>query len=391
MIAAGLLMAAGLVLFYVMVGYPLLLAAYTRRAAPAVRKDLGFRPTATVVLAVHNGEEFIRAKLESLAGLDYPAGLVDILVVSDGSTDRTDAMIAAFAASPAGSRVRLLRAPRGGKAAALNLGIEHASGEILFFTDVRQPIHPAALSHLAANFADPTVGAVTGELRMLDPNRSGEQADMELYWRYELWARGRHSRIDSVFTATGCIYAMRRSLAEPLPPDTLSDDAVLPLRAFFRGFRVVFDPEAVAFDYPAVEGMEFRRRLRTLAGLWQIHGRLPQLFTRANRMRFHFLSHKFLRLVLPWAILAALGATFALPASGLRTFLLFDELALAGLACADFLVPRRFPLKRLTSPARTFLSMNAAALLALAIFLVPAGTFWRPARMQSRPEAGGTP
>ena len=202
MIAAGLLIAAGLVLFYVMVGYPLLLAAYTRRAAPAVRKDLGFRPTATVVLAVHNGEEFIRAKLESLAGLDYPAGLVDILVVSDGSTDRTDAMIAAFAASPAGSRVRLLRAPRGGKAAALNLGIEHASGEILFFTDVRQPIHPAALSHLAANFADPTVGAVTGELRMLDPNRSGEQADMELYWRYELWARRQHSRRDSIFAAT---------------------------------------------------------------------------------------------------------------------------------------------------------------------------------------------
>jgi hypothetical protein len=156
------------------------------------------------------------------------------------------------------------------------------------------------------------------------------------------------------------------------------------LRAFFRGYRVIFDPEALAFDYPVAEGGEFRRRLRTLAGLWQLYVRLPQLFTRANRMRFHFLSYKFGRLVLPWAILLILGSTLALPDSRWRNFLLADELTLATLAVLDRFVPRAFPLKRISSPARTFVAMNAAALLAVAVFFVPPDTLWRPTRIEVR-------
>jgi cellulose synthase/poly-beta-1,6-N-acetylglucosamine synthase-like glycosyltransferase len=241
-----------------------------------------------------------------------------------------------------------------------------------------------ALAHLVANFADPTIGAVTGELRMLDPQRTGEQADMELYWRYELWARARHSRIYSMLNTTGCIYAIRRSLTEPIPPDTLTDDAVIPLRVLFRGYRVIFEPAALAFDYPTAEGGEFRRKLRTLAGLWQVHVRLPQLFTSANRMRFHFLSHKSSRLALPWAILAVWAATVALPGSGFRTFLLTDELLLLLLAACDRFVPKHFPLKRVSSPAKTFLSMNAAALLGLAVFIVKPTTLWRPTQVKAR-------
>jgi cellulose synthase/poly-beta-1,6-N-acetylglucosamine synthase-like glycosyltransferase len=111
----------------------------------------------------------------------------------------------------------------------------------------------------------------------------------------------------SLFTTTGCIYALRRELAVALPPDTLGDDADLALIAFSRGYRVIFDPQAIAFDYPAVAGTEFRRRWRNLAGLWQIHIRMPWLFTSANRMRIHFLSRKYARLVLPWAMLANSG------------------------------------------------------------------------------------
>jgi cellulose synthase/poly-beta-1,6-N-acetylglucosamine synthase-like glycosyltransferase len=235
-----------------------------------------------------------------------------------------------------------------------------------------------------ANFADPTVGAVSGELRLIRPERTGEQADMELYWRYELWARNRHSQIDSVYNTTGCIYAIRRSLAAPIPEDTLSDDAIIPLRAFFRGYRVVLDPAAVAFDFPAAEGQEFRRRLRTLAGLWQVHSRVPELLTGANRMRFHFISHKSSRLALPWAILLMAAATVALPESPARTFLLLGGVCVAALAALDPLVPRRFPLKRISSPAKTFLVMNAAAILALAVFFVPPRSFWRPARVKAQ-------
>jgi glycosyltransferase involved in cell wall biosynthesis len=301
--------------FYIIAGYPILLASFARRAAPPVQKDRGFRTTVPVLLAVRNGEEFIRGKLECLLGLDSPAHLMEILVVSEGSTDATEAIAESFA----GRGVRLIRASRAGNAAAVNAALRHASGEILFFTDVRQPLDADALSHLVANFAD-----------------------------------------------------------------TLSDDVVIPPRAFFRGYRVVVDPEAMAFDCPTPEGGEFRRKLRTLAGVWQVHVRLPELFTSANRMRFDFLSHRFGRLVLPWAILLVWAATLALPASPLRSFLLIDELALVALAALDYLVPKGFFLKRVSSPARSFLAMNLASLLAIGVFVVPPETLWRPTRVKVR-------
>jgi|SRR5579872_614514 len=380
MAAALLLAFATLAVAYIIIGYPILLSVPGGRAAPRVRKDMSFQPNVTVILAVHNGEQFIRRKLESLLALHYPHKLVQILVASDGSTDATNAIVESFAEHD----VRLIPVPRGGKAAALNAALPHATGEILFFTDVRQAIDPAALSHLVANFADPSIGAVTGELQFLDPAGTGQQADLELYWRYELWARRRHSSIDSILVTTGCIYAIRRSVAEPIPPDTLTDDAIIPLRILLRGYRVIFEEQAIAYDYPTAEGGEFRRRLRTLAGLWQVHVRLPGVFTRANRMRFHFLSHKSARLVLPWAILLIGIGTLALPASPFRTFLLVDDLAFVMIAVLDRFIPDWFPLKRISSPARTFLVMNLAALLSLAVFFIPPETLWRPTRVKVR-------
>lgn len=385
--AIVLLAAATALAAYVMIGYPILLSLNRHSPAPAVHKDPDFRATVTAIVAVHNGEPFIRQKLESLLGLRYPQERMQILVVSDGSTDATESIAESFAARG----VRLIRRPRGGKAAALNAALPEASGEIVFFTDVRQPLHPDALSHLVANFADASVGAVSGELQLLDPAHTGEQADLNLYWRYELWARRRHSRIDSILVTTGCIYAVRRSILEPIPPDTLTDDAVIPLRVMFRGYRVIFEDQAIAYDYPTAEGGEFRRRLRTLAGLWQVHARLPALFTRANRMRFHFLSHKSARLVLPWTVLLIWIATLALRASPFRDFLLIDEIVFVALAVLDRYVPQSFPLKRISSPARTFLAMNAAALLSPAVFFLPAETLWRPTRVKVRRQSGRLP
>jgi cellulose synthase/poly-beta-1,6-N-acetylglucosamine synthase-like glycosyltransferase len=371
MTAFVLLALAAFLIFYVLIGYPLLLAYGRFRHAPPIKKSFEFEPTVTVLLAVYNGGAFLRAKLDSLLALDYPKRKMDILVVSDGSTDDTDAIATSFA----DRGVRLLRAPKGGKAAALNFGLPNATGEIIFFTDVRQILGKQALRHLAANFADPTVGAVTGELRMLNP-AGGEQADMDLYWRYELWARRQHSQIDSLFNTTGCIYTQRRSLVESIPSDTLTDDAVIPLHAYFSGYRVLFDPEAIAYDHPVVAGGEFRRRMRTLAGMWQVYARLPKLFLPVHRMWFHFMPHKFGRLALPWLILLAVGATVALPPSAFRSFLLIDEAALALLAIFDWIVPPKLFLKRLTSPARTFLVMNAAALGAMAVFFVSPNRLW---------------
>lgn len=373
MFAALILISAAAFSLYILVGYPLLLSRW-RKFGPPIRKNTRYQTTVTVLLAVYNGEAFIARKLDNLLELDYPAGLLDILVISDGSTDGTDGIVETYA----DRKVQLLRVPHGGKAAALSEAMRHATGDLLLFADVRQMFDPQALRHLVANFADPSVGGVTGELRFVHDDRVGEAADIDVYWRYEIWARQRHSLIDSIFSTTGCIYALRRSLAEPIPPDTLVDDAVIPLRAFFREYRVVIDTEALAFDYGVIKGGEFRRKLRTLGGVWQTWVRMPQLFTSANRMRTHFLPHKFGRLLLPWLILVGLGAALALPASALRTILLGVAAAVLVLAAVDSLLPKKLFLRRISSPARSFVVMNAASLLSVLVFFVPAKRLWKP-------------
>ncbi|HVP54263.1 MAG TPA: glycosyltransferase family 2 protein [Candidatus Eisenbacteria bacterium] len=376
MIATVLLVLAVAVSLYILVGYPLLLRAW-HGFGPPIRKDLNFRPTVSVLLAVFNGEDFIAHKLDNLLSLDYPSNLLDIIVVSDGSTDATEAIVRTYA----GRNVRLVRVPHGGKATALNAALDHATGEILLFVDVRQTFDAQALRHLVANFADPSVGAVTGELKFVHSDRLGEAANIDTYWKYEIWARERHSQIDSIFSATGCIYAMRRCLAEPIAPDTLVDDAVIPLRAFFRGYRVVIDTEAVAFDFGVIQGGEFRRKLRTLGGVWQVWVRMPQLFTSANRMRLHFLAHKFSRLILPWMILVAVLAAWLLPNGLVRSALLALALLVLALAALDPLLPKTFALRRISSPARSFVVLNAAALLSVAVFFVAPDRLWKPTRL----------
>jgi cellulose synthase/poly-beta-1,6-N-acetylglucosamine synthase-like glycosyltransferase len=376
MIAALVLIAAVVLSLYILVGYPLLLRSW-KKFGPPIAKNLGFRTTVSVLLAVYNGEAFIARKLDNLLALDYPAELLDIVVVSDGSTDSTDAIVESYS----DRSVRLVRAPHAGKAAALNLAMKHATGELLLFADVRQAFDLEALQHLVANFADKTVGAVTGELRFVHSDRVGEAADIDVYWRYEVWARQQHSLIDSIFSATGCIYVMRRSLARPIPPDTLIDDAVIPLQAFFDGYRVVLDSEALAFDYGVISGGEFRRKLRTLAGVWQTFSRMTQLFASANRMRMHFLPHKFGRVVLPWLILIGLASAFALPHSPVRSALLVIALAVIVLAALDLLLPKEFFLRRISSPARSFVVLNAASLASVLVFFVPPERLWKPTRV----------
>ena len=371
-------LAAGL-LVYLLAGYPLLLAFYPWRRGPGIAKDPASVRPVTVLLPVYNGASFLRHKLESILALDYPRDLLEVLVISDGSTDASDSIAGEFVSSG----VRLLRVPRGGKAAALNAGIAQARGEILFFTDVRQTLAPDSLRHLVACLADPTVGSVTGELHILTGDRR-EEADMGLYWRYEVWARKQMTQIDSIFGATGCIYAMPRKLVEPIPADTLGDDAAFPLGAFFRGFRMILDVEAKAYDLASPLGSEFERRMRTLAGLWQNLVRRPELLGFRDRMWLHFVSHKVGRLLLPWLALAALGSAFGLE-SPWREAVLAAAAAFVGLAALDALLPQGRPLKRFTSPARTILVMLAASLCSISVFLVPPQRLWKRTRVGGQP------
>jgi len=362
---------------YTIAVYPLLLALrawlWPRPIARAA-----WQARVSVILPVHNGERWIGAKLQSILDLNYPPELVEILVVSDGSTDATESIVGEYAQRP---NVQLLPIRRRGKAAAINAALDQAQGEILFFTDVRQQLDRDSLRNLVACFSDPTVGVASGEL-VIREGEGVEEASVGLYWKYEKWIRKQLSRVDSVLGATGCIYAMRRNLAPRLPEGTLADDMYLPLAAFFRGYRVILDDTALAYDYPTQLSSEFRRKVRTLAGVYQIIGQYPALLGPANRMWIHFFSHKLARLLMPYALIAAAVASFGLPAPWDRAALAAQALFYLA-ALADSWLPRRNPLRRITSPARTFTVLVAASLCAVSILFVPSRILWKETQVSA--------
>jgi biofilm PGA synthesis N-glycosyltransferase PgaC len=237
--------------------------------------------------------------------------------------------------------IRLIEIPAGGKPLALNAGVAAAAGEILVFADARQRFSDATLTALAANFADPGVGGATGEL-VLDCESGSSTSTIGdgvgAYWKYEKWLRRHEGLIWSTLGATGAIYALRRSLWQPLPAGTLLDDVLAPMRAVLSGWRIVFEEEATAEDRTAADAAaEARRKRRTLAGNYQILAQEPRLLVPlANPVWLQYVSHKVGRLVVPWALIAlfatsaALAATHWIYAAAFVAQALFYGLAAAG-------------------------------------------------------------
>lgn len=360
---------AGLLGYFVL-GYPLLLAFLARRFGQPVESGPELK-SISFIIPVHNGARFLRRKLESILALDYPRDLIEILVVSDGSTDATKQIAVEFA--PAG--VQLLLIPRSGKAAALNSAIARVSGEILVLTDVRQDLDTGSLQHLAARFHDERVGVVSGEL-ILRPGTTRGEADVGLYWKYESWIRKNLSKLDSMFGATGPFYAIRRNLFQPIPEDILLDDVYLPMTAFFRGYRLIVEPRAIAYDYPMTRQREFDRKVRTLGGNYQLLFRMPRLLTMRNRLLWHFLSYKVGRLLLPWLVILTFAASLALPWPG-NVIVAGSQLFFCLLAILDSNVPQTSLLKRVSSPARTFVVLMVATVKGLKILFVPPRALWK--------------
>jgi poly-beta-1,6-N-acetyl-D-glucosamine synthase len=329
--------ASALTIGYVYVGYPLLLAVWAGivgRDGREGRDRLEGRDDrlsgVSIVLAARNEAHRLAARIENLLALDYPADRRQIIVVSDGSTDRTLEALAVF-----GGQIDIVAVPFGGKALALNAGVARASHPILVFTDARQVFAADALRALVAPFCDATVGGVTGAL-MLDRESAGSTiADgISLYWNYETQLRRLESTIGSTLGATGAIYALRRSLWRDLPADTLLDDVLAPMRAVLAGHRVVFEERAKAYDRtPPDSQAESRRKIRTLAGNVQILWLEPRLLIPfINPVWLQYYSHKLGRLAVPYALLAWLTASIALAGEGA-----FYAAALAG-QCGFYLL-----------------------------------------------------
>ena len=381
LVGIGIFLCSAAFCLYTIAGYPLLLALLARWRPRPVKKGAR-QARVSLILPVSNGERWIGAKLESILALHYPTELLEILVVSDGSTDATESITEEYARK---GNIHLLRIPRQGKAAALNAALDRAQGEILFFTDVRQELDPDSLTNLVACFADPAVGVASGEL-VIRPGDGIEEDSVGLYWKYEKWIRKHLSSVDSVLGATGCIYAMRRSLARRLPEGTLVDDMYLPLAAFFEGYRVILEESALAFDYPTQLSSEFQRKVRTLAGVYQIIGQYPALLGPSNRMWIHFFSHKLARLLMPYALIAAAAASFVLPRPWNGAALAAQALFCLA-AVADCWLPEQVPIKRITAPLRTFSVLMAASLCAASILILPSRMFWKETRVTPVPPA----
>ncbi|MGP8246068.1 MAG: glycosyltransferase family 2 protein [Bryobacteraceae bacterium] len=368
-----LFLASALAVAYVLAGYPLLLACLARWFEKPVDRREHVAPV-TVIIAVRNGERWLARKLDSVLAQDYPPQSTDVLVVSDGSTDASERI----AASYANRGVRLIRVPFGGKPAALNAAVPQSSGELLFFTDVRQVLRPDCLRRLVAAMADPTVGVVSGDLRIAR-GASEEEANTGLYWRYENWIRGNLSRLDSMLGATGPVYLVRRSLYVPIPSNSLLDDVFLPLSVHLQGYRLVIEPAAVAIDEPTDLAAEFRRKVRTQAGIIQLLGTFPGLFSSRNRMRFHFVSLKIGRLLLPYLVAALLLTSFGLPLPW-RWFAALPQLAFWFLALLDPFMPAGGAAKKLTGVPRAFAVLVWAAACAWKILFVSPRDLWVEAR-----------
>jgi cellulose synthase/poly-beta-1,6-N-acetylglucosamine synthase-like glycosyltransferase len=281
---------------YVFAGYPLV-AWLRAQLFPKPHRREPIAPVVTVVVVAYNEAPTIAARIDNLLALDYPADWLDIVIASDGSTDGT----VTRARSCADARVAVRSFPvRRGKAAVLNDVVPSVRGEIVVLADARQRFDRGAVRALVSNFADPSVGAVSGEL-ILTAGTTATGDGVGFYWRYEKFIRRHESRTDSTVGATGAIYAIRRPLFEAIAADTILDDVLIPLRVVGRGYRVLFDARARAVDGPSATAREeFVRKARTIAGTFQLFCRERWLLSPfRNRIWFETVSHKGLRLVAP--------------------------------------------------------------------------------------------
>ena len=336
-------------------------------------------PTVSFVMVVRNEADVLERKLQNLIELNYPEDLCEIIVVSDGSTDATNQILSQwsnkYGSNNSGVHITLFPDSRG-KSACLNDAIAMAKNEIIVFTDARQTIEPNAVRFLVENFADPAVGCASGELMLGDPKSGETVKGMGLYWRIEKSVREMESESGSVVGATGALYAVKRSLLSAIPPETVLDDVFIPMNVARQGFRVVFDSRAIAWDVPSLGvRREFARKVRTLSGNYQLVQIAPWLLTSSNPLRFEFVSHKLLRLVAPFALVAALVSPIVL-AGPVYRIALISQLGFYTLSLLAIAQIKRGPLARIADASFTFVVLNTAALIAFTNFVTGKKAAW---------------
>ncbi|HWP83090.1 MAG TPA: glycosyltransferase family 2 protein [Bacteroidota bacterium] len=308
-----LLWVSFLLILYTYALYPFLLLLITRPQNS--QKDVQSKknvPSVTILISAHNEEQVISQRISNLKELDYPKEKLQVLIGSDGSTDGTNALMTKAKTS----HIKLVTfQQRRGKAAVLNDLMTQARGEIVIFSDANTIFDPGVVKRLVRHFSDPQVGAVSGELRLETDRRSVGGVGESFYWQYETLVKRLESRFASLVGATGGVYAIRKSLFEPLPiGKSVNDDFVIPLHILKKGYRVVYEPEAVAFEHVAgsVRG-EFKRKVRigaqNFASVWLVK---DMLHPKKGFPAFALWSHKILRWCVPFFLIILFSSSLAL-------------------------------------------------------------------------------
>jgi cellulose synthase/poly-beta-1,6-N-acetylglucosamine synthase-like glycosyltransferase len=349
---------------YIFVGYPVLIGLLAR-LRPAKRiKRFNSEPVSVVVVA-HNEAQRLPAKIASILASDDQHRIREIVIASDGSTDDTASVLAELNEP----RVKLVELPeRRGKPTALNAVVPNCASEIVVLTDARQELDPRAIAELAANFADPRVGVVSGELVLKSEDQETTAAlGIGAYWRYEKWIRNHEAQFRSVPGATGALYAVRRSLFRPIPPQTILDDVVIPMQAITSGARCVFEPAAIAFDQPSASiAQESIRKRRTIAGAAQLVLQHPAwLLPWRNPIWFEFISHKIARLASPLLLTLLAVANVMLVHEPLYGVLLTWQIAFYLSALAGWVFQQSGRRSALFGTQLMFVMLNATTTAAL--------------------------
>lgn len=366
---------------YVYVGYPLVLWVLAKVRRRDVQRA-AVTPSVTLLISAYNEEEVIGRKLENSLALDYPRDRLTILVISDASADGTDRIVRSYASQG----VSLLRMPeRGGKTAGLNAAVQQAKSDIILFSDANILYQKDVVRALVRNFADPTIGCVTGDSRYLEGVESAAHVQENTYWGYERFIRTLESTIGSTVGGDGAIFAIQRELYTPLRPDAIND-LMIPLQIVLRGYRAIFEPAAVGIEPSAghFKG-EFRRKRRIVNRSWRCVMGMPRVLSSGAGMLFAWQvwSHKVLRwLVLPLIVVAAAGCLlgynqgieFRLIGGGIAASLLF--------AAFGGILPRRWGgLARLAQGIMYFYLVNLAAVLGIGMAMTGrVEMLWTPER-----------
>lgn len=324
---------------YTYIGYALLIYLMNRifkTPKPAIHQTNDW-PAVTVIIPAYNEAAVIQQKIENTLASEYPAHLLSIILITDGSNDGSEKL------TFADSRITHLHQPvRQGKSAAINQGVKEAKTEIIFITDANTLIHPQAIKTMTARYQQPQVGGVSGEKRVQMNDEESSVGGEGFYWKYESFLKREGARFYTVVGAAGELFSFKKSLFKPLPNDTILDDFVLSMEIVKQGFIIDYEPRAYAIEKPSKNiGDEFKRKVRISSGIWQALGRLSFLFNPFFNFRlfFQFISHRFLRwTIAPLAMIIILAISIAEANQPIFSILLLLQIIFYALALTGFLL-----------------------------------------------------